>query len=100
MKFFAVLATLMVAAVAVDNSTYACMKESDIDKQVPACAVACQQQALHADGCTDYDDISCHCKNTGAVANILTPCLANSTCSGQDLAGKCKLLSAFESHIL
>jgi len=78
------------------NSTveeFPCLTESKLDAQVPACAQSCQQTALAADGCDDYEDVACHCAATAAIGDILTPCLANSTCSSDDLTALQNLIT-------
>src|ERR1700753_2461677 len=87
MKFIAAVIVASASLAFAQNQTYACLTESQLDAQVPACAQACQHAALSADGC-DYDDVGCHCLKTGLIGNLLVPCLSNSTCTTQDLEGE------------
>jgi hypothetical protein len=89
MKFINIAAFLASAAlVSAQNATYACLKESQLDAKIPDCAKSCQQMAIHQDGCTDYEDVACHCLATNAIGDLLGPCLANSTCTTDELTGK------------
>jgi hypothetical protein len=74
--------------------------ETQLDAQVPQCAMSCQQEALIQDGCSDYQDskyreashsaltiviVACHCANTGLIGSLLVPCLASTDCTQDDL---------------
>lgn len=82
--------TLLLASASVvvaQNATFPCLTETELDSKIPECARECQKTAIINDGC-DYEDVGCHCLNTGLLGNYLIPCLANSTCSSDDLTGK------------
>jgi len=86
----AILAASMLSVTATDDSSqtiqaFPCLTESQVDAQVPACAKQCQQAALALDGCSNYEDVACHCAATGKFSDFLTTCLANSTCACEDL---------------
>jgi hypothetical protein len=87
MKFIVAALVASASLVLAQNQTFPCLVESQVDAQVPACAKACQHAALLADGCP-YEDVGCHCLKTGFLGTLLVPCLANSTCTTQDLEGK------------
>lgn len=88
MRFITAAAFLASATfVAAQNATFPCLKESELDAKLPECAKACQQAAVKADGCDDYEDVGCHCQKTGLLGNLLIPCLTNSTCTIDELNG-------------
>ncbi|KAI9688274.1 MAG: hypothetical protein M1820_010302 [Bogoriella megaspora] len=85
------LALLLVsaaAAVATNCSAvnnYAGTTAEKFAGQIPPCAVECDYKTLAGDGCA-LDDFYCHCvEKTQIIADIIVPCLANSTCTGQDI---------------
>jgi len=87
MKYSAVLLAFAGAVMAQSNSsipTFPCLTETELDAQIPACALECQTSALAAVDC-DYEDIACHCANFQAIGDVSEPCLAASTCSSDDI---------------
>lgn len=74
-------------AIVAQNATFPCLTESELDRKIPECARECQKTAILNDGC-DYEDVGCHCLNTGKLGDYLIPCLLNSTCGVEDLTGE------------
>ncbi|KAI9683066.1 MAG: hypothetical protein M1820_010928 [Bogoriella megaspora] len=64
---------------------YAGMTAEKFAGMIPPCAVYCDYKTLAGDGCA-IDDFVCHCtQKTQIIADIIVPCLANSTCTGIDI---------------
>jgi len=86
MKYSTILLAIAGAAMAQNSSipTFPCLTETELDAQIPACALECQTSALAAVDC-DYEDIACHCANFQAIGDVSEPCLAASTCSSDDI---------------
>lgn len=86
MRSLATIASILFAASAAlaQNATYPCITIEQIIENSPTCVRGCQVSSLKQDGC-DFEDVTCHCLNSGAIEGPLVPCLNNSGCSTTDL---------------